>query len=49
MFALLLHEAINILCHFPPTLIKELHSETLHSEWQEGENSQHNEESLIKI
>ncbi len=49
MFALLLHEAINILCHFSPTLIKELHSEILQAEWQEGENLLHNEESLIKI
>lgn len=44
MFALPLHEAINILCHFSSTLIKELYSEMLHSKLQEGENSVHNEE-----
>lgn len=51
MFALPLREAINILCHFSSTLIKELYSEMLHSKLQEAGNSVHNEEeaSLIKF
>lgn len=51
MFALLFHEPINILCcfFFSPPLIKDVGSETLRSELEEGEKSLHNEESLIKI